>query len=124
MAALAAPTFAVGFDTYFNGLGPLTLSVFGAGNVLLDTLTIASGLDPATGLADQGYLGFVSTSLIYGFQFDTTQGGQANTGFTNISVAGVPEPSTWAMIVLGFAGVGFMAYRRKTHNGPPAAAAA
>jgi len=25
----------------------------------------------------------------------------------------VPEPSTWAMMVLGFAGLGFMAYRRK-----------
>jgi hypothetical protein len=25
----------------------------------------------------------------------------------------VPEASTWAMMVLGFAGVGFMAYRRK-----------
>jgi hypothetical protein len=29
----------------------------------------------------------------------------------------VPEPSTWAMMILGFAGVGFMAYRRK-QNGP------
>jgi hypothetical protein len=28
-------------------------------------------------------------------------------------VAGVPEPSTWAMLLLGFAAVGFMAYRRK-----------
>ena len=33
----------------------------------------------------------------------------------------VPEPSTWAMIVLGFAGVGtvrvgFMAYRRKRND--------
>jgi PEP-CTERM motif-containing protein len=26
----------------------------------------------------------------------------------------VPEPSTWAMMVLGFAGIGFMAYRRKS----------
>jgi hypothetical protein len=26
---------------------------------------------------------------------------------------GVPEPSTWAMMILGFCGVGFMAYRRK-----------
>lgn len=25
----------------------------------------------------------------------------------------VPEPSTWAMMVLGFAGVGFLAYRRR-----------
>jgi hypothetical protein len=30
-------------------------------------------------------------------------------------VAGaVPEPSTWAMMLLGFAGTGFMAYRRKS----------
>ena len=27
----------------------------------------------------------------------------------------VPEPSTWAMMILGFAGVGFMAYRRKNN---------
>ncbi len=27
---------------------------------------------------------------------------------------GVPEPSTWAMMILGFAGIGFMAYRRKS----------
>jgi hypothetical protein len=33
----------------------------------------------------------------------------------------VPEPSTWAMMILGFAGVGFMAYRRKSK---PALAAA
>jgi hypothetical protein len=25
----------------------------------------------------------------------------------------VPEPSTWAMMILGFAGIGFMVYRRK-----------
>jgi hypothetical protein len=28
--------------------------------------------------------------------------------------SGVPEPSTWAMMLLGFAGVGFMAYRRNS----------
>jgi hypothetical protein len=28
-------------------------------------------------------------------------------------VGGVPEPSTWAMIILGFFGIGFVAYRRK-----------
>jgi outer membrane lipase/esterase len=26
----------------------------------------------------------------------------------------VPEPSTWAMMLLGFAGIGFLAYRRKS----------
>jgi hypothetical protein len=29
-------------------------------------------------------------------------------------IPSVPEPSTWAMMILGFAGVGFMAYRRKS----------
>ena len=35
----------------------------------------------------------------------------------SFSVTAVPEPSTWAMLLLGFAGIGFMAYRRK-QNGP------
>lgn len=29
------------------------------------------------------------------------------------SIASVPEPSTWAMMMFGFAGVGFLAYRRR-----------
>jgi hypothetical protein len=28
----------------------------------------------------------------------------------------VPEPSTWAMMILGFAGIGFMAYRRRSRT--------
>jgi hypothetical protein len=31
----------------------------------------------------------------------------------NFSVSAVPETETWAMMVLGFMGVGFLAYRRK-----------
>jgi hypothetical protein len=33
----------------------------------------------------------------------------------------VPEPSTWAMMILGFAGMGFMAYRRKSNSASMAA---
>jgi PEP-CTERM motif len=39
--------------------------------------------------------------------------GRPITGTLTISAA-VPEPSTWAMMILGFVGVGFMAYRRKS----------
>ena len=35
-------------------------------------------------------------------------------GIGNQAVGAVPEPSTWAMMILGFAGVGFVAYRRKS----------
>jgi hypothetical protein len=33
--------------------------------------------------------------------------------YSTNAVNAVPEPSTWAMMILGFAGVGFMAYRRR-----------
>src|SRR5829696_6689144 len=29
------------------------------------------------------------------------------------NIAAVPEPSVWAMMILGFAGIGYMAYRRR-----------
>jgi hypothetical protein len=51
---------------------------------------------------------------------ETLAAGTYTLGFrstSQVNVAGVepavPEPSTWAMMILGFAGVGFMAYRRK-----------
>jgi hypothetical protein len=34
----------------------------------------------------------------------------------------VPEPSTWAMMILGFCGLGFMAYRRKQNGSAPSVA--
>ncbi|MBR0697803.1 PEPxxWA-CTERM sorting domain-containing protein [Bradyrhizobium lablabi] len=36
--------------------------------------------------------------------------------------AAVPEPSTWAMLILGFAGVGFLAYRRRQTGASPSLA--
>ena len=42
-------------------------------------------------------------------------------GLDDVSVTAVPEPATWAMMILGFAGIGFIAYRRKSK---PAAMAA
>jgi PEP-CTERM motif-containing protein len=50
-----------------------------------------------------------------GLNFTFTPFGEATTnGTVSSEVAAVPEPSTWAMMLLGFFGVGFMAYRRKT----------
>jgi hypothetical protein len=33
-----------------------------------------------------------------------------------VDVGAVPEPSTWAMMILGFLGLGFMTYRRKRNG--------
>ena len=43
-------------------------------------------------------------------------GSTAGYGGNLAAVAAVPEPATWAMMLLGFAGVGFMAYRRRSGN--------
>jgi hypothetical protein len=40
----------------------------------------------------------------------------AGTSTGDFNMSAVPEPSTWAMMVLGFVGVGFMAYRRRSKS--------
>jgi hypothetical protein len=49
----------------------------------------------------------------------TTQSGTGGGFFTfsSTTVAAVPEPSSWAMMILGFVGIGFLAYRRKEKAG-------
>jgi hypothetical protein len=51
-----------------------------------------------------------------------TGNGQAVFQITSLEqVAAVPEPSTWAMMMLGFAGVGYMTYRRRSQTAAPTA---
>jgi hypothetical protein len=51
------------------------------------------------------------------FQFTGTFNLGLDSGSGTFNIASpVPEPSTWAMLILGFAGVGFMAYRRKQNG--------
>lgn len=70
---------------------------------------------------------FAENSLGYTFGVDVgvlKTGGTYATGAIASKdpvVTAVPEPSTWAMMVLGFAGVGFMTYRRRSHAMPTAA---
>jgi PEP-CTERM motif len=44
--------------------------------------------------------------------YNTGDGGHGGTIAVE-AITAVPEPSTWAMMILGFAGIGFLAYRRK-----------
>jgi hypothetical protein len=110
---------------------PLFLSAFGS-NVLNGglTLTEQTYLDTANGI-------FATTTLLGsqtftggGFTTQYANVGNVSSPFSitevytisgtgagnfnaNIDVSAVPEPSTWAMLILGFLGVGFTAYRRK-----------
>ena len=109
-------------DVYSSITGPASL---GTGGTTTPTSSSGDpfGIDDMT--LDVPYQ-YVSGSLISGSStFDNTT--IAKLGFTpgtyvftfdtdpitvNVS-GGVPEPSTWAMTLLGFAGLGFVAYRKR-----------
>jgi hypothetical protein len=68
-----------------------------------------------------GEYGECASNVVCGF----IAGPGGNTNLYNAlgptTISAVPEPSTWAMIVLGFCGLGFLAHRRK--SGPASLAA-
>lgn len=66
-------------------------------------------LGPSTGTADTT---FGTNTDPTGAQIFTPVGVDVSITLTGA----VPEPSTWAMMILGFAGMGFMAYRRGSHG--------
>jgi PEP-CTERM motif len=86
---------------FFGGSGGLSLQFCDAGSVCTNqVLATVSSFEMLVLIAP----GCCSTS-----------DGSAQNGIVEIAAAApaVPEPSTWVMLLLGFAGIGFMAYRRK-----------
>lgn len=71
---------------------------------------------PVDTWTDYSYTFFVANAGQYdlSFNFNSGQTPAKDVLLDAVSIAAVPEPSTWAMMILGFAGVGFMAYRRRS----------
>jgi len=83
-----------------NTLGPFNAKGFGAGWVEESATFVANSATP-------DFLTISFTGLgVTGADF----------AIDNITIAAVPEPATWAMMILGFIGVGFMAYRRRQNG--------
>jgi len=73
-------------------------------------------LSPSTG--DQGvdgtkYVNIFSDVAIESIAFSSSQKAFE---FDNLTVAAVPEASTWAMMILGFLGLGFLGYRKSSKS--------
>ena len=82
--------------------------LFTTGSPLSTATFNAIGTSVKTALGNAG-AGPYSLTEVY-----TVNATGAGTVLSTISMsAAVPEPSTWAMMILGFIGVGFMAYRRR-----------
>jgi hypothetical protein len=83
---------------------------------LNNTLYVPKGYVSGSPLSDNATYDnqtFASLGVIPGV-YEWTWGTGANQNFTlDIGASPVPEPSTWAMMLLGFAGIGYAALRRK-----------
>ncbi len=82
-----------------------------------DVLVNGGGIGSVTGTAGvwQTFTSsFVGTGGVVTFAINETLGGNSGGVFLdNVSVTAVPEASTWAMMLAGFAGLGFVGYRRQ-----------
>jgi hypothetical protein len=103
-------------DTTGNGNGA-TAIVNNNGSILY-----SQAIGPSTPYPGSSFTFSYTTTLAAGqtILFGVSDGGNDNffydsTGF-NATISAVPESSTWAMMILGFAGVGFMAYRRSNNS--------
>lgn len=107
------PVTSVSFDfnPFFFGPSALHVLAFDASNSLLGTFDFALG--PVTADINTGsnidHLLIAAHPSLDPQTFD-------NITIDNLSfgISAVPELSTWAMMILGFAGTGFMAYRRRS----------
>lgn len=100
-------------DTAHSGVNVM---IQGGGDLDLDIYTNTSnGLFPATFAGGSVISGLDTFFLSSGSILFTSFGAGKLTLESSLNtVAAVPEPSTWAMLLLGFAGLGFMAYRRNS----------
>jgi hypothetical protein len=94
---------------------------YGILGVIDDTITgsfqftgVAAIIPMVTNLSVGGQYGYADVSDTATFSIGALPDGVSFTSASGDFLAsGVPEPSTWAMMILGSLGLGFMAYRRK-----------
>jgi hypothetical protein len=113
-ACLGTPAInctSLGSKANFSIAAPITVTSNANYNLQMDVYAVAqinNGTDVQSAFIDP----FVSIDPTFlsnnpGFSLEFSQ------GILN-EVSAVPEPSTWAMVILGFFGVGFVAHRRNS----------
>jgi hypothetical protein len=108
----------VGATGTADGFNVVGLSSYaGADNLFFNTVTPFdfAGVSVLTDSIDGLAVNFFDNNGLFKLQSTVDSGGNAANGVAldSFQVTAVPEASTWAMMILGFFGVGFMAYRRK-----------
>jgi hypothetical protein len=101
------------FFQFGSTTGGESWQVFGSNSATSGYVSVATGANE-----NVDTLSGASAGYNY-YYFDRVH--HANDGGDNVllasvggTIAAVPEPSTWAMMLLGFAGIGFIAYRKRS----------
>lgn len=104
-----SPTNGIGF---FWGASDdqWTLSAYGVGNNLLESFLL-----PITGPSNAGdFVGIKDPGISYAILSGPSSDYVFIDNVTGVSA--VPEPSTWAMMLIGFCGLGFLAGRHRNRS--------
>lgn len=111
-----------GSNNYALSLNPSGTRVVNSSNDNVLQFPAPTGTSAPTFFDELG-LGFSANGVNYdlygigegfaGYELSANDHIPFGTATVSVTTA-VPEPSTWAMMILGFIGIGFMAYRRKS----------
>jgi PEP-CTERM motif len=120
-AGLIGDTYSVpgwDFGETTIGLRNLTGQVNADGTVTF-WATTSTGSDSGDNGADPNEIVEITdalgdTSLPTSENFSVFDGPQTGLRYGGVAFAAAPEPSTWAMLLLGFAGLGFAGYRKRS----------
>jgi hypothetical protein len=125
MAVLGGGSEAISYSSAMNSFGLYWGSVdtynsltFYKGNILVETITgfdVAPPMNANGGQTDYASNGYVLISALPQFDRVVATSSSNSFEFDNVDAGGtspVPEPSTWAMILIGFAGLGYASFRR------------
>jgi hypothetical protein len=91
------------------GVGPSVISLFDSGNNLIATFSTPTGTAPDPLFGSVAAYSYAGATPVEYFVANFSDAALTQLEFS----AAVPEPSTWAMMILGFLGIGFMTYRRR-----------
>lgn len=119
-----AAGFDTGFSFYYSSSTAATVTVWdglgGTGNLLGSIDLVAQGFDNCSGDPTGAFCNWTPIGVAFaGTAKSINFGGTANyTGYDNITfgadVPVIPEPSTYALMALGLAGIGLATRRRKS----------
>jgi hypothetical protein len=111
---LSGATLTADFGSLTETVNGVTFNtVFDLTSITLGTNGVLTGIDAIT--ENSGHTTFLNEGTLGAgaLGYNINQGNDQGSVSSTLVITGVPEASTWAMMILGFLGLGFMASRKK-----------